>query len=301
MSVIEIEDVKREGAKLLIILCGVSGGGKTYTALQVGLGLAGGDASKLGFLDTENGRGRLYADSMPAPYKYGLLHAPFSPERYIEAISDFEKSGASVLVIDSGSHEWEGIGGCVEIAEKANPRFPNWNKAKAEHKKLMSRLLSTPMHVLLCLRAREQAKPETQNGKTIYVNQGLQPITEKNVVFEATISLMLHNGGKTQDVIKCPAELMPIMGRGQGYITPEDGLALLEWVSGGAPLDKELWLLKTASEQGLQALQQAWNALPPAIRQRLGGCPEDLKASAKAFDKQRPEADKIRNLIGGTP
>jgi hypothetical protein len=305
MSIVQIADVKREGAKLLIMLSGVSGGGKTYTALQLGLGLAGGDHSKLGFLDTENGRGKLYADSMAVPYKYGLLHAPHSPARYVGAIDDFEQIGVSVLIIDSASHEWEGVGGCQDIAEEGNPKLPNWNKAKSEHKKFMSRLLSTPMHVILCFRAREKAKPEVQyvNGfkKTVYVDQGLQPITEKNVVFEATISLMMHQGGQAQEVIKCPAELTHIMGRGQGYITTEDGMALRDWVNGAQPIDQEVnratFQLQTASEQGMVALQKAWADLTNDVRLKMGGCPEDLKMVAQAFDEAKPQLDKVNNLI----
>ena len=135
-----------------------------------------------------------------------------------------------LLVIDSGSHEFEGIGGVQDIAEAGNPKLPNWNKAKGEHKRFMSALLASPMHVVLCLRAREKAKPEKQlvdgREKTVYVDLGLQPITEKNVMFEATVSLMLHDQGRRQDVIKCPAALQGIMGRGDGYLTMDDGRAL---------------------------------------------------------------------------
>jgi len=53
-----IETAKREGAKIVLGLAGTSGSGKTYSAIQLGYGLAGMDASQLGFLDTENRRGR---------------------------------------------------------------------------------------------------------------------------------------------------------------------------------------------------------------------------------------------------
>ena len=300
MSIIQIQDVQREGAKLLIMLAGVSGGGKTYTAIQLGYGLANGDASKVGFLDTENGRGKLYANILPKPFKYGLLPPPFSPDRYIEAIEQFSRAGVEVLVVDSGSHEYEGIGGIQEIAEAGNPRLPNWNKAKAAHKRFMSYLLSCPMHIILCLRAREKAKPEKQwvdgKEKTVYIDLGLQPITEKNVVFEATASLMLHDQGMRQDVIKCPADLQHLLGRGNGYITAEDGLAIRAWVDGAVALDPAVehhkGLLQMAAEQGMAALKEAWRKVPPAIKKKIDpkGCPDDLKKSAEAYDKLRTEA-----------
>ncbi len=57
----------------------------------------------------------------------------------VEAIEEFQASGVKVLVIDSGSHEWEGEGSCTEIAEKPllnGKKMADWKRAKAEHKSL---------------------------------------------------------------------------------------------------------------------------------------------------------------------
>lgn len=296
MGIINIHKVQREGAKLLLMLCGVSGSGKTYTAIQLGLGLANGDASRLGFLDTENGRGKFYADTVPEPFLYGELKPPFSPARYIQAIEEFAAAGVEVLVIDSGSHEFEGIGGIQDIAEAGNPRLPNWNKAKGEHKKFMSALLASPMHIILCLRAREKAKPEKQfidgREKTVYVDLGLQPITEKNVVFEATASVMLHEQGRRVEALKVPEALQKVFGRGNGYLTADDGRFIRAWVDGAKQIDHEVTryrsLLDMAAEQGTAALIEAWGKVPPKYQKKIGptGCPDDLKAAAKAFDEQ---------------
>lgn len=297
MSILNIQQVQREGARLVVMLCGVSGCGKTKTALELAYGMVGGNGKKIGFLDTENGRGKLYADDYKSPYMYGELKPPFSPARYIQAIEEFSKTGVEVLVIDSGSHEYEGIGGCIDIAEAGNPRLPNWNKAKSEHKRFMSALLNSPMHIIFCLRAREKAKPEKgPDGKVVYQDMGLQPITEKNVVFEATASLMLHDQGAKQDPLKVPAALQKILGRGQGYITQQDGAALRAWVDGAKQLDPEVerhrGLLHMAAEKGMAALQEAWGKTPQAVRKIIGptGCPDDLKASAQAFDQAAADA-----------
>jgi hypothetical protein len=296
VSIIQIQKVQREGARVLVMLCGVSGCGKTYTAIQLAYGMANGDANKVGFLDTENGRGKFYADTVPDPFLYGELKPPFSPARYIQAIEEFSKTGVEVLIIDSGSHEFEGIGGIQDIAEAGNPKLPNWNRAKGEHKKFMSALLNSPMHIILCLRAREKAKPERQfmdgREKTVYVDLGLQPITEKNVVFEATASLMLHDQGMRHDSIKVPAALQGILGRGEGYLNADDGKALRAWVDGAKQLDPKVehakGVLQLAAEQGMEALKAAWGGLPKGIQKAIGGtkgCPETYKASAEAFDQ----------------
>ena len=308
MSAIQIRKAQREGARLLIMLSGVSGDGKTRTALELGYGLVNYDLGKLGFLDTENRRGSLYADvfSDPAradrsetPFLIGDLYAPFSPDRYIEAIDAFQKAGVEALIIDSGSHEWEGFGGCTEIAEAGNPRMPNWNKAKAAHKRFMNKLLTCDMHIILCLRAREKAVPEEQvvNGqkKTVYVSKGLQAITEKNVLFEATASLMLHDRGTRQTVVKCPAALEDHLGRGEGYITAADGKALRDWVDGAKALDPKVEQyrnrLLSITDKGAAHVNQCWDQVPAGIRKKLGEpFKATLLASAAEFERQAREA-----------
>lgn len=308
MAIFKIEEAQREGARLVLGIGGVSGSGKTYSALQVAWGLANYDSSKVGLICTENRRGRLYADilkdSTGKVHKFlvGDLTPPFSPARYIEAIEAFVAAGVEVLVIDSVSHEWEGQGGCEDIAHAGNSRNPEWNKAKREHKSFMNAMLQSPVHIIACMRAREKVKLEKVNGKTEYVPQGILPIQEKNFTFELTASLMMWSGGKSREVLKCPAELVPIFGTpgdwAEGYLTAEHGKRLREWVDGGQQLDAEVQrardTLQMACERGMDELVKAWGALPAKLKRAIShdgrGCPDDLKRSAQAFDEQRQQA-----------
>lgn len=309
MSIFTIEEAEREGARLVVGLDGVSGGGKTYTALQLAWGMANYDSKKVGFICTENKRGRLYSNSLVDQdgvvqrFLIGDLVAPFSPQRYIDAIQAFEKAGVEVLVIDSVSHEWEGIGGCDDIANAGNPKNPRWNVAKSEHKRFMNALLQSPMHIIVCMRAREKTKQEYVDGKLKITPLGVQPIQEKNFVFELTASLRMWDGGKAQEVLKCPAELTHILGRGDDYITAADGAALRAWVDGAKQLDPAVERarsnLSLVCEQGMEALSAAWAATPKAIQKAIGK--EGLaafKASAQAFDANRttPEQAGVDDL-----
>lgn len=290
MSSFTVRPAQRQGARLLIQLSGVSGSGKTYSALQLAYGLAGGDASKVVMIDTENRRGSLYANALPAPFGIIDFYAPFSPERYIEAIDAAVAAGAEVIVIDSVTHEWESEGGCEWIAQQS--RFPDWKLAKAKHKRFMTHMLQSPAHIIACTRAREKVDfTDPKNPRPL----GIQPIQEKNFSFEATVSLMMHHQGRMQDVLKCPAELQTIMGRGRDYLTAEDGAQLRAWVDGGAAVDPKVEqargsLLNTC-ERGLAALAAAWEATPAGIRKKLGKAfLESAKASAQAYDDARQQA-----------
>jgi KaiC/GvpD/RAD55 family RecA-like ATPase len=286
----QVRKAERQGARLLIQLSGVSGSGKTYSALQLAYGMTGGDASKIVLIDTENRRGSLYANALPQPFNIIDFYAPFSPARYIEAIEAACKAGAEVIVIDSVTHEWESEGGCEWIANQT--RFPDWKRAKAEHKRFMTYMLQSQAHIIACTRAREKVDfSDPKNPRPL----GIQPIQEKNFSFEATVSLLMHDQGKRQDVLKCPAELQAIMGRGQGYISAQDGKALRDWVDGAVKVDPAVEasrgkMLNTC-ERGLEAFKTAWNELAPAVRKQLGTAFRDqCAASATAYDAERAAA-----------
>lgn len=300
MTVIEIREAKREGARLVIGLQGISGSGKTFTALQLAYGLANHDGKKVGFIDTENRRGSLYADCLLHPetgevdrFLIGDLAPPFSPQRYIEAIQAFENAGVDVLVIDSVSHEWAGQGGCYDIAKNTSKRIDDWLTAKNEHKRFMSAMLQSSMHIIACIREAPKTDfKDPKNPKAL----GLMPIQESQFVFELTASLQMWDGGRGQGVLKCPAELSGIIGRGQGYITSADGKALRDWVDGGHQVDPMVMKyrdrLQALCEQGEQAVTTAWDdKTPEKIRKALGTAFRDqLLASAKEFDAQRKRA-----------
>jgi hypothetical protein len=291
MSIINIRKAQREGARLVIGLAGVSGSGKTYTALQLASGLTNGQADKIGFIDTENRRGSLYSDVLGDPFLIGDLTAPFSPQRYIDAIKAFSDHGVEVLVIDSITHAWEGLGGCQDIANQT--RFPDWKNAKKEWKRMMDAILQSPCHIILCVRARD--KMDFKDPKNP-IPLGLQPIIEGNAMFEMTASAMMHDMGRRQEILKCPAELTSIF-TGQGYITADHGKRLRAWVDGAKQLDPAVehhrGLIHLATEGGMESLKTAWDATPANIKKSLGKTFIDAaKASAKAFDDQRAAAQQ---------
>lgn len=322
MSVLNIRTAEREGARLVVGIAGISGSGKTYTALQIAYGLANFDASKVGLLDTENRRGSLYADILKdehgkvQKFKVGDLDAPFSPSRYIEAIRQFQKAGVEVLVIDSVSHEWEGLGGCHDIANPPGVtlKIAKWNDAKAEHKRFMNVLLASNMHIIVCIRARNKVKPVKVGGKTEFEDQGVMPVQEQNFMFELTVSMMMWNGGKVRDVIKSSGveHIFGQVGAVEGYLTAQHGLQLRSWVDGAKELDPEVEAarnaLRSISEKGVAAYRDAWVAMPRHLQRALSddGSHNTLKAAAEAFDLQRSEAkpggaelDALNNELAG--
>lgn len=198
----EFVDAVRRDINLLILLAGGTGSGKTESAMRLATGLAGGQPFAV--IDTENGRALHKADDYR--FKHAPLDEPFTPERYAEAVKDADAAGFPVIIIDSGSHEWEGLGGVLDMqaaefermGSRDAGRMASWIEPKARHKRFVQTLLRTKAHVILCLRAEDKVEMVKVNGKTevrakesLIGTQGWIPIVEKRLPFEATISLLL--------------------------------------------------------------------------------------------------------------
>ena len=307
MSILNIREAKRAGSRVIVGVAGISGSGKTYTALKLAEGMVD-DTRKIGFLDTENRRGSLYADILSGPFMIGDLYPPFSPKRYSDAIREFQDAGVEVLVVDSVTHEWESEGGCEDIANApllAGKRMADWKRAKAEHKKFMNTLLQSDMHIICCIRARE--KTDFRDPKKP-ASMGVQPIAEKNFMFEMTASMMMWDEGQTQQFLKMPEALRHIFGNGQGYIGPEAGRALINWVNSGDKTDIDLEQYKSqmqmASSGGVKALQAEWKKMPADILKRMKPLYSQFESSAKEYDDQKyqdPVAPDFETTGGFNP
>jgi len=291
MGILNIRQAERTGARGVFGFAGPSGSGKTLTALYFAWGLAGGDASKVGFIDTENRRGSLYADKLVdkngeiQKFLIADLVAPFSPQRYISAIQEFQAAGVEVLVIDSVTHEWEGTGGCEEIASGESKASIGWMKAKQSHKRFMNTMLQCDMHIVPCIRARE--KTSFQNPKKP-VSLGICPICEKNFMFEMTASVMMADEGRRQYVMKCPDDLRQFLGRQDGYIDHKDGYRVRQWIDGASQQDKAVEsarnFLTMHAEDGEDVARANWENLPEQVRFALGeGFKNQLFESAAAY------------------
>ncbi|HWI94119.1 MAG TPA: AAA family ATPase [Flavisolibacter sp.] len=195
----QLRKATRKKAKIRLGLSAVSGGGKTYSAILVAKGLVG-DLSKVAIIDTENGSADLYAHL--GDFNVLPLTAPFTPERYIEAIKSCEKAGMEVIIIDSISHEWDGKGGCLEIVESLGGKYQDWAKVTPRHQAFIEAILHSPSHIITTVR-RKQDYEMIKDGNKIRIEKGgLKEITREGFEYELTINLELdthHNATASKD------------------------------------------------------------------------------------------------------
>ena len=199
----QLHKAERKQAKIRIGLFGPSGSGKTMSALLMANGITSWD--KVAMIDTENGSGELY--SHLGAYNVLTLQAPFTPEKYIEAIKTCENAGMEVIIIDSITHEWAGQGGILEIADDlgkaAKNSFAVWGKLTPRHNKFIETILQSSAHLICCGRSKQEyALNEVEkNGKKVNVPEkiGLKAITREGFDYEMTISfdLMINHYATT--------------------------------------------------------------------------------------------------------
>lgn len=250
---------ERKQAKLRLALAGPSGSGKTFSALLLAQGLGG----RIAVIDTEHGSASLYADI--ADFDTLELHAPYSPERYVEAITAAEQAGYSVLIIDSYSHEWTGSGGCLEANEKlAHQKFKGntwaaWNETTPRHRRLTDKILTSSLHIICTMRS----KTETVQGEGKKILKlGMKSEQRDGTDYEFTVVLDLTHDGHTAMASKDRTKLF----EEPELITEETGRRLLAWLNSGVSPEeraKELLvdaLADIASAKDMASLQSAFNA-----------------------------------------
>jgi hypothetical protein len=300
VSILNIEPASRNGMRLMISLFGLSESGKTLSALKLASGIEPNPA-KRGMLDTEGGqRGRAYVDHIDGGYLYGALTPPFTPERYIEAISEFEKAGVSVLVIDSISHSWNAQGGILDIVEQATEKndMAKWAKPKRRLSKMVQRILASDMHIILCSRAKQPLiEIEGENGRKKLAPGPVVPIQEKSLRYDMTImSRMLGDGRFSIDSAdggKCPGILRPLFATSQ-TMNEDMGRKLVEWLGKPAGKTPEQRFLETRAtdmaRHGTAAFKEYWATLKPDQKEMLRPIGANLGSIAKAADEG--EADR---------
>lgn len=193
-------------------------------------------------IETEQGRGEVYTGTPPVgDYMVCSMAEPFSPKEYGNAISVCEKARVDALIIDSASHEWEAVGGVLDMAaaneEKGWKGQIVWTKPKLEHSRFFVLRLaqsSIPL-VIVCLRAKFPLVEfiDEKGKKNMKRAEEPSPKQSEDFIYE-----MLIHGWLDKEhcfrVTKYPDAIPALRGviRNMEPISLDSGKRLAEWASG---------------------------------------------------------------------
>jgi hypothetical protein len=174
----------RKKAKARIGLVGPAGSGKTYSALQIALGIGG----KIAVIDTEHGSADLYAHM--GDYDVAPIHPPFTVKKYLDLITEAEKV-YDIIIIDSLSHAWAGTGGLLEEVDKragSGNKFAAWRDITPMHNSLIDAILQSPAHIIATMRSKtEYVIEENDKGKKVPRKIGMAPVQREGMDYEFTL------------------------------------------------------------------------------------------------------------------
>lgn len=270
----------RIATPLFLGMVGPSGTGKTYSSLRLATGMQRVTGGEIFFIDTESSRALHYAPlpgekADPLRGKFNFQHVPFGAPygslRYLAAIEHCAKQGAKVIIVDSMSHEHDGVGGVLEQhaaevkrlckengrSEDAN-KMSAWGVPKANRRKLINSLL-TELSVsgIFNFRAKPKlkiaTKKEKADGAEAVTPIGFCAIAGEEFIFEMMMKFVLLPGARgcptwqseyqgEQEMMKIPEQFLHIFER-PGPLSEEIGQQLAEWAAGGdtkVPTEQDL-------------------------------------------------------------
>ena len=234
----------KKQAKLRLALFGVSGSGKTYSALRLAKGLGG----SIAVIDTENHTACKYSDR----FDFDVCECEKASINNIVNLLN-EASEYDVLIIDSLTHAWDEL--LDEVNRIAKTKFGGnswsaWSEGTPKQRAFIKALLDFKGDLIVTMRSETSWEvTENDKGKKVPVRIGTAPKQGKSIEYEFDMLMQLsqdHSAlvlkdrtGKYQD------ECIDL-------IDEELGKQLGEWLSDGEVVKEE----KTLTDSDVEIFKQ---------------------------------------------
>jgi AAA domain len=263
----QLQTAQRKRAKIKMGLQGPSGAGKTYSSLLIAYGLCN-DWNKIAVVDTENHSAELYAHL--GAFNTLQLSAPFTPEKYMQAIDVCEKAGMEVLVIDSVTHEWENL--LDYHTSLQGNSFTNWGRVTPRHNEFVRKILQSSMHIISTIRTKQDYVLNERNGKMVPEKVGLKTVQRDGLEYEFTLVFDID---MKNHAIASKDRTGLFFGQPEQKLSVETGKQINDWCNSGAAItvdDVSRRIGDVISIQELLSLYQQYpqfkEVLKPEFEQR---------------------------------
>ncbi len=224
----------KKQAKLRMCLSGGSGSGKTYSALKIAKYLG----TSIALIDTEHGSATKYSDMVDVPpFDVCEVTKDYHPDNFMKAL-EYAAARYDVVICDSLTHFWNGPNGFLDLVDKEAKKmqarggkadsFAAWKSITPLYNNMVQAILSSPAHVIVTLRAKQEYSKEggkvTKLGVAPEMRDGFQYELDVEGLIDQEHNLLI---GKT----RCPGL------DGKLFHKPGKEVAdiLTAWLSDGAP------------------------------------------------------------------
>jgi hypothetical protein len=256
-TVTRFQRASKKKSRLRMAICGPTGSGKTFTALRMAYAFKGAD-TKVAVINTESGAIEKYLGLAPdgIPFAFDILTLEeYPPTAYTEAIMEAGRLGYDVLVIDSLSHAWTGVGGALEIKDKSSGNsYTAWKDVTPMHNRMIEAVLRSPCHIITTMRSKMEYVLEERNGKMMPQRVGMAPVQRQGMEYEFdVVADMDLNHIITVGKTRCPEiDGVTTVKPGIGFMTP-----VVNWLNEGSDVDPSYYAVTDAD---LRALERKENS-----------------------------------------
>jgi hypothetical protein len=281
----------KKQAHARVALVGISGSGKTYSALRLARGLS--PTGRIAVVDSERGSASKYSDR----FEFDVLELDsFSPLTYVQAFEAAAAEGYDVVIADSLSHAWMGRDGALEQVDRragsAGSSFNAWRDVTPMQTKMIDAIVRYPGHLIATMRSKaEYVVEKNDKGKSTPRKVGMAPVQRDGLEYEFDVVIDLSaDCSALVTKTRCSA----LTGGAYELITEALGETLRTWLTDGAPMQQP--------KPAAPATKPAGGKLPPPAAQAEKPA-FDGTAALLAIARSGNEAEltKIGAQLDGAP
>lgn len=295
----EVKKAKRQRRPLKISFEGLSGGGKTFSALRLAFLMRRlGIGKRIVLLDSENESGGLYDGVVMDGEKWEYETATVPPEKqnpagYTEAYEYVTGEGYDIVIIDSMTHAWKGALARVDqiAARNRNDKFGSgWRVVTPEQEKMLRTITDPRAHLLTTTRVKGEYEITSDDGGKKHIKKmGMKADQRDGHEYEYDCVLRMDpedHSAKVEKVRGC----MAMDGAFAVCPGPDFWKPLLDWwMSADAvmtPEDVARQRYKNAAS--LPELAAVWGSLPEAVKAATLADKDRRKAELTAPAAEEP-------------
>ncbi len=307
----EVKKAKRSRRPMKICLEGLSGSGKTYSALRLAFAMKrAGIGKRIVLADSENESGGLYdgikQDGETWEYEVcPLPPAKQNPGGYADAYEFLVSQGFDLIIIDSMSHAWHGAMEQVDqIAARSGrgDKFQAWASVTPAQRRMFQLITDPRAHLIATMRVKsDYERVEGANGKAQIKKVGLKADQREGSEYEFDCVVRLdteEHAAIVEKVRGCTA----MDGKAGKCPGPDFWKPLFDWWLMAEPVADTFEALpivkllrQAASRKDFEAAKsmsrETWKNLDAAGKSRLERLIAELDKEWAAKTEPQPEGE----------
>lgn len=308
------ENAVREDVYIKIFLTGVSGSGKSFSALRLATGMADeiehikGKRPPIVMFNTESSRGLYYANefeySVFPKKNQNLKQEDFTTQLYIDWINytaeavNKNDGVEPILIIDSATPAWDSM---KAQQQKMGGAFRDWMRANPIWNEFKRSVVNSKAHIICCARSKTSWEIDTDDrGKKTIRKLGIGSDMRDGFDYEFTCCFMIDNQTHAASADKDNSHLFENRTV-EKPLTEEDGENLIKWANSGSatkakavpePVAEVATSAAESSVESDMSLQEIIKAIKTSVEILMDSATEESKPVVRTL-----VADTIKQFV----